>query len=379
LFAALCLWPLIAGPQDAWAPIDLRLPAGVFSEGNDTDRTIFGAIESLIDAVPPGEAIYLNVYYYDDQGITEHLEAAAERGVRVHALLDGRSLRRNRPAVRRLQELAAEFIDFGIEHVNHHKYVLFSRVRTQNGLVSGVVFQTSSNFTGSDSRKAQNAVILGDIGLYERYRRNWVEMSQARSAEEAGSVDAAPYTGGAATLYLSPVRDGDPVIDFLDGIPRDARNCAINIAHSRWTNSARGRRIAAALGRLAATCDIDVAGRFFCDENLKPRGCTGDVAEAIWEQLREAGIARLHRLCANELNVHSKYLLASYVEAEGAARDIVLTGSPNFTGTGLASNHEALLKIQDAALHRAYQANFERLRGRGMQAGDTCDGASSDD
>jgi phosphatidylserine/phosphatidylglycerophosphate/cardiolipin synthase-like enzyme len=372
LLAAFYLLPLAAGADDVPVPVDLALPAAIFSAGNETDRTIFNVVENLIDAVPPAESIYVNVYYYDDAGITDRLEAAAGRGVRVHVLLDGRSLERARPAVRRLRGLSEDFVDFGIESVNHNKYLLFSRVQTRDGLVDGVILQTSSNLTRSDAQKSQNAVIVGSIEIYERYRRNWIEMSHARAGQKALRVDAAPYTSGNVTLYLAPGRGADPVVEFLDAIPRDASSCTIGIAHSRWTNSVRGRRVAAALGRVASACDVEVAGRFICDENVVPTGCAGDVAEAVWGRLRDLGITGLHRLCAGESNLHSKYVLASYVEADGASRSFVLTGSPNLTSTALTRNYEALLKIDDAGLYGAYRANFDGLRESAMRPGDSC-------
>jgi phosphatidylserine/phosphatidylglycerophosphate/cardiolipin synthase-like enzyme len=62
-------------------------------------------------------------------------------------------------------------------------------------------------------------------------------------------------------------------------------------------------------------------------------------------------------------NVHSKYFLISARYGKGAAWEtLVFTGSVNFTGHGLETQDELLVKIRDVEAHARYVANFERLQ-----------------
>ncbi|GAA4956919.1 hypothetical protein GCM10025331_53820 [Actinoplanes utahensis] len=60
--------------------------------------------------------------------------------------------------------------------------------------------------------------------------------------------------------------------------------------------------------------------------------------------------------------VHSKCLLIEGKYIDDADRKWVLTGSHDYTDSALRENDEAFLRIESAAIHAQFRANFRTIR-----------------
>ena len=80
-----------------------------------------------------------------------------------------------------------------------------------------------------------------------------------------------------------------------------------------------------------------------------------ETSAEILQILRNGGVT-VHLL----LPIHSKYLLMDAVY-EGTRRQMVFTGSHNYTGPALTENDETLLRLAHPQLYADFLADWQRL------------------
>lgn len=323
-------------------------------------------ILQLIDGVPARSAIRVALYGLNDRDVAMALVAAHRRGAVVRVILDHRNV--VRPSYRILRrtlgtnttrgswvKLCPEDSGCHSAGINHNKFWLFSRTW---GL-SDVVVQSSSNMGSGSYRMQWNTAhtVVASTGsaeqrnLYDAYSGYFASLSRG------GGVRFAYSEGFSnARTYFFPRRSrasGDPIARVLDKVtcvdPTTRRRSAIRVAMFKWTRGSLAHKI---MQKTAQGCDVSIIYSM--------------LSSTPWRILHPARGRKPTLSCYVALNqknrpsryVHSKYLLIDGIY-QGRVRQLAMTGSANYTAAALASNDEAILRIDDG--FSAYLANFSEL------------------
>lgn len=346
-----CAAPAVAGdrrdrPERRLTPssAQFNVPSGTAEQQNAIARHI----ESLIDATPPGGLIRIAIYKFTSPTFANALVNAERRGVRVRLVVDAGS--RGNAAYRRVAKalgtsrkrpswiVACEHGCIG-DKIMHNKFYLFSRT----GPASDVVVQSSANMTTSNRVNAWNNVFTtSDPALYRGYGDYFSALAARRHRRGHYRVSH----GDGVTLYTFP-RAGDSAgsdtLYQLLGHVGCSGGTAVRVATYDLTRTDIARR----LWSLAHQgCDVRVVYT--------------ELGRRAGKLLRRSGGPRILDSHYRDTFVHSKYVLidGSY---SGEDRQVVITGSPNDTTPGLRDNDEAMLAIDDPAIHARYADNFAAL------------------
>jgi hypothetical protein len=227
------------------------------------------------------------------------------------------------------------------DKVMHDKFFLFSRT----GSARDVIVQSSANLTPTDRRNAwNNAVILRDARIYRAYGRYFSALAARRHA--TGRVTRS----GDVTLYTFPRAGHADTLDELLGHVGCAGGTSVHVATFAFTRTTIARRLRSLAHQ---GCDVRVV---YTDLGARAR------ALLTGTHLLRARYRYPDPRTGRPVNayVHSKYVTIDGTYA-GRPRRIVITGSPNITLPALRHNDEAMLKIEDAGVHAAYERNFAAL------------------
>ncbi|MDN3356748.1 phospholipase D-like domain-containing protein [Actinomadura sp. DC4] len=329
-----------------------NVPSGSVEEQN----AIASHIDALAAGTPRGALIRIAVYRFTSPAFAQTLLDASERGVRIQLVLDASA--RHSATYRRLAA-ALGTVRGGSSWVTacnrgcvgdrlmHDKFFLFSRT----GSESDVIVQSSANLTTTNRVNAwNNAVTFSDARLYRAYGRYFAALAARRHYAYHAT------RSGHRTLSTFPragrTQKSDTLYTQLGHVGCAART-SVHVTAFSLTRAGVARR----LWSLAHQgCDVRVIYT-----NL------GKGARRI---LRRKGGPRMlsshysyFDLSAGdevEAYVHSKYVAIGGTYA-GHGRRLVITGSPNYTVSGLRHNDEATLAIEDASVYGAYESNFLRL------------------
>jgi phosphatidylserine/phosphatidylglycerophosphate/cardiolipin synthase-like enzyme len=317
-----------------------NVPSGTPEQQN----AIADHIDSLIDATPPGGLIRIAIYKFTSPTFANALVNAERRGVRVRLVVDGGS--RGNAAYRKVAKalgtsrkrrswiVACEHGCIG-DKIMHNKFYLFSRT----GPASDVVVQSSANMTTTNRVNAwNNAFTTSDSALYRGYGDYFSALAERRHHKGHYRVTH----GDDATLYTFPRASGDTLYQMLGHVGCSG-GTAVRVATYDLTRTDIARR----LWSLAHQgCDVRVVYT--------------ELGKRAGRLLRRAGGPRILDSHYRDTFVHSKYVLIDGSYA-GENRQIVITGSPNDTKPGLRDNDEAMLAIDDPAIHARYADNFAAL------------------
>ncbi|WP_320783699.1 phospholipase D-like domain-containing protein [Streptomyces sp. CRN 30] len=342
----------------------------------------------LTGAALPGSTIRVAVYHLWEATVVGALLAARERGVHVRVLLDESSVS-DRPANTAYGRLAAGLgtdpgrrsyvatcpVDksclgdprYG-KSIMHNKFWLFSAVRG----AGNVVVQTTANSTPSaHTRFFNDALLLPDnptmYGAYAEYFdtmaagdwKNWKYRTAGGGPYEAYFFPRAGTTRATDTVYAAL----DRVTCVYEDGAGAARRTSVRVAIFKITRQAVAGKLVA-LQR--AGCRVSVV---YAESDS---AASGGGTKGTWEKLHTPGGPAvrcynddrdpLHpgRKLVTPYIVHSKYLLIDGVYA-GVRNKVVLTGSGNYTGPALRENDEAVIEVDDDALHDRYRAHFQRV------------------
>lgn len=215
-----------------------------------------------------------------------------------------------------------------------------------------MVVQASENLT---SRTLHNNVIISrdDADLYAGYLAYWRDL-----AAQTLDLNYYRHVDGTRTIaYFFPRNDGgDTVESVLENVVPTS-TCEIRITMAFWNEARKG--IATKLvGLHKAGCDVRVLTR---DETT---GVAGQ--DAIIHQLRAGHIKVGIYPTAGGSNIHSKYMTIDAQYATSATpkehRQLVFTGSHNYTGGALTANDETLMRVEDATVFKAFHDNWLTIR-----------------
>lgn len=366
--------PAPAGSVPAPKPISLSLPAAVFTDPvkvgqGQASPLILDKLVALIDATPEKATIHLAIYLFSYPEVVEALKRANKREVKLNLMLDlsREDSQEENPAtiaaLRQLQthtDLVICDSDAGSTAINHNKFVLFSAVHTAAGPVENVVFQTSHNFTLSDSKKMQDALILSHPGLYQAYVTYWQDM-KAKAAAGMKDFYYREYEDAAQGLsaFFFPKRRGgayygdDTIMEILNDIT-DPASATIQVGMSDWVASRKN-----VLDKLTQLHEqgarVEIVAKSSVDAEIL----------AGLQRLRQQGaFVKIYNMTLSgqpKINIHAKFMLIQG-SWRGAASTLVVTGSHNFTTNALRSNNEAMLMLKNHALFADYQAFYARLK-----------------
>jgi phosphatidylserine/phosphatidylglycerophosphate/cardiolipin synthase-like enzyme len=309
--------------QGAWYSVYFTDPGGPAS---DTLRG--GPDQALAEAIDAARySVDVAAYHLDLWSIRDSLLGAASRGVSVRLIVDSDNLLE--PEVQDLVEAGIPVLGDRRQSLMHHKFVVIDRQEVWTG---------SMNLTIGDAyRSSNNLIRLRSSQLAESFTREFDEMALddrfgAMSLADTPYPDAT-IDGTRMEVFFSP---DDGVARRLLELVRGARHTVEFLAYAFTADE-----LALAL------LDADQAG-------IEVRGVldAGQVNDPAseYDRLRSAGIdVRLDGLPGN---LHHKVILID--------REIVITGSYNFSASAEEHNDENLVVLHSPAIAEAYLAEFSR-------------------
>jgi phosphatidylserine/phosphatidylglycerophosphate/cardiolipin synthase-like enzyme len=337
----------------------------------ETSNVIMDKLVSMIDNTPASESIHISIYMINQQSVMDALKAAEDRGVNLHLIVDmsrSDSQVTNATSLPWLQtnlpnsEIIVSVNDVSTNAINHHKFALFTKVQTADGVLQNVTFQTSHNFTNADARKIQDALVFNNADIYQAFLNNWeLIKANASSGMKVNFVyNDTNVPAINAQLAFFPritggVHDGvDNILNSLNAITNVA-NAKVRIAMSDWDNSRQGivdKLIA--LHNQGATIEVYA------------KDAAGTQTKVKLRQLQQLGatvrIFNLGEGSAAKFNIHAKMMLIEGTWQGQANAKVIITGSHNYTDGALKTNNEVLVTLLNSPLFAQYDAYFNELK-----------------
>ena len=117
------------------------------------------------------KTIYVQAYGLTSYAIINQLIDAANRGVKVKALLDSSNFSETRSVVQDLRNAGVEVIKDKIHGIAHNKVIIIDGHKVLTG---------SFNFTeAADKRNAENLMLIDDPYVAHQYFMNWISRRKA--------------------------------------------------------------------------------------------------------------------------------------------------------------------------------------------------------
>lgn len=330
---------------------------------------IMNALVELVDGALPGSDIFMNIYEIDYIPLVRALEAAQKRGVLLHLMIDSSkaaSWKKNKVAVTALKavirapgELVLIDNDNGVNAINHHKHLLFSRVKLRGNLIRNAVFTTSENFTNRELTVLEDAILFSDPDMYNAFIENWHKMKQlALSGMKRFAFGSFYSNSGAVQAQFFPERmagswDGHyQVADFLDSLDGHFDKDTIRVGMDQWSD-----------------------GQLEILEKLMSLHDKGAQIEIIVRNEHSIGLGsgflgKLHAfkdrgaevlILPDDQIIHSKFMMVQG-QISGKQRKVLLVGTLNYTNPATQHNNNLLLKIEDPEVFAKYRANFKNIQ-----------------
>lgn len=354
--------PLAAAPPTREVTFTRGVPDG--------DPAIEDRLLALIDGARTGARLRVAFAYLDQEHVAEALGDAADRGVDVGVVLDERNQMLigdkwawNDAVAELARRLGDRLVlcgggDLPTDELGgcvgdskqHAGFVLVSG--TCDG-ASHVVAQTSAHPTRGQLAQHNNLVVVReDRALFDAYGAYWDDLAaRRRDPDYYAIVDGDsgtrlflyPRAGGAAGDHA---RDTDTIYRLLHDNVDCSGGTRVRVAMAYWSTS-RGYLVDE-LARLAgAGCVVDA----IVDPDRVGAEVAADLRAVLGKRLHEVG------------GVHHKALLIDGGYS-GARRRLVWTGTQDFTLAALRDNDETILRIEDDAVHAAFDAGFDAMLAR---------------
>jgi phosphatidylserine/phosphatidylglycerophosphate/cardiolipin synthase-like enzyme len=358
--------PLVieAEPAAAVTPTD----GAVFNDPTDPAKqyAIRDYIRSLIQSTASGSTIRIAMYHFNNTSVSGDLLAAAGRGVRVQLVLDhgtassaavqslisGLGTDRAKASWVTLCTQDAACIGSAGTPIMHNKFYLFSNVSG----ASNVVVQSSANLTPENAENYWNnaVTLVGNTNLYNGY----VSYFNDLAAKQKNADYYRTVSSGNAKAYFFPRAGTDEATDTIYNALDDNVSCEGNSSVGTET----GRTIIR-IGMWYFSRD-DIARKL---RELADQKCWIEVVYTTMDAGSRGHLAGhdrivLYRIDDGTYIIHSKYMLIEGTYAKLKDTKWVFTGSHNYTNAALRENDEAMVRIQSAAIHDQYRANFRTAR-----------------
>jgi hypothetical protein len=343
-------------------------------------------IIDLINRTPGGQSIRVSLYGFGREAPAVALLEAQARGVDVGVIMDGTN--EGPPATVALTTLRNGLSPqkpglpanklrlcrsgpnndkgscLGVDK-NHSKFYLFSA--TNDGSTN-IVVQSSANLIWSQLAQFNNLVIArGDAALYDGYLAYWKD--QNTDAPSANYYES-PHGSVVGTLpilaYFFPRASGDTILSVLGNV-QCTGNKSLRIVMAFFSD---GRlAVAKKLAQMAAGNLLGLKTEKATLPQCKVEAilrAEPDTSPNVVDALEEGGVTvRVIGESETQSTVHSKYMLidSDYDVGNGAKpRKLVFTGSHNYTYGALRLNDEQLIRVEDAGIYAAFDANWTHIR-----------------
>lgn len=324
-----------AAAADTFTPIS----GPVFGDPTAASNRILSRLLNNINHTPRNGTIRIVGYSFSLGRVADALLAAKRRGVHLQIVLDGHS-RIWSPSTRLAAVLGSDPTrrDYlvltkgsarGTRGVTHQKSWSFSKV----GQTPYVTMVGSTNLTGYGME-----VQYSDMYTYTNRKDVYDAFSSLQSRQKFDTPLASPYvtwpwTSGSAYFFPYPTGtvDTDPVVARINALPSDV-NTNIRVSQFAWYNT-RGIWIADALAakKAAGATVTAVLGE--------------SVGTGVKNILTRAGIPMYPGVFTTKKRIHTKLMLASYLDATGPHTRI-WTGSDNWTNQSFF-NEETMVEVDD--------------------------------
>ncbi|WP_419998299.1 phospholipase D-like domain-containing protein [Streptomyces boninensis] len=360
----------------------------------------FTQLIQLINATPAGESIKASMFELEDKAVADALVAAKNRGVSVKLIVDDNTRDKGSAAYAALKsalganDAAGSWIvvcddkfedDDGVDDVsrgcasvpppnpayNHNKFFIFSKISgfSDGTSYSKVVWQSSSNLNDWYKVESYNdSVTFVDPVVYDGYAKFHEDERRLRgSASGDNTYYWSTPTGSAYRAYFFPRGDAnynnpatDTIVNTLNEVScsytgTDGKKHQTDIRVAMFQFLGSRKQVANKLAELRGKgCWIDVV---YSEGDATVKGI-----------LDGAGIQSLACSFNNgpgiDVRTHTKFWLLDG-DYNGSITPRVYTGSHNWTGSGLRSADEAMVRITGADYHAKYLSYFYKIR-------DTC-------
>jgi phosphatidylserine/phosphatidylglycerophosphate/cardiolipin synthase-like enzyme len=360
----------------------------------DQQEAIVDRIVELIDGAAAGSTIRMSMFYADDATIPDALVGAHDRGVNVQLVFDsketGETLYPGLVSALGTDTTASSFVlacpaDRGCignrplssDSINHNKFFLFSSTLG----TPDVVVQSSANLhNGRDGTKGwNNALILtGNDTIYQAYQTYFGNLVARKVNNYYYTTGQPPVTSGDAKVHFyprhescsdsSPCPYSDPSTDTIETV-LDHVDCfgnttvgtgdhrtIIRVNQNIFSRTYLAQKLVA-LDK--AGCYVEVVENF---DPTDPNQTTAlkDMLAATTSGYN--GVLVRYYCSDDSVWTHSKYLMVEGNYYGGPDREIVWTGSANFSYNSLRQSDETILQLEDPTVFAAYKANFDSVR-----------------
>jgi phosphatidylserine/phosphatidylglycerophosphate/cardiolipin synthase-like enzyme len=321
--------PVVETPvSGGWYSVYFSRPSG----SGDTSTYHGGLDETIAASVADAQhTIDVAIYEFDRQPLADALAAAHARGVAVRLVTDSDTVGEDGIGI--VEEAGIPVVEDDRSAIMHDKFMVIDQ---------SVVWTGSMNYTMTDVyRNDNNLLRLTSSRLAANYATEFDEMFTGHqfgtTSPENTPNPKVSIDGSLVETYFAAEGDtASHVIEAIRGAQDSIEFMAFTFTHDEIGQAVIER----------AQAGVQVRGVF---EQQQAEGCCPEVLRAM----QEAGLNV--RLDGNPYKLHHKVIVID--------RQIVITGSYNFTAAAENSNDENLLILHNADIAGAYGQEFERVWG----------------
>jgi PLD-like domain len=332
---------------------------------NGVDHHILGRIAQMIRQAPPRSSIRIALFSIDDQEVFDALVALVDpkqhRDVALRVVQNGEA--RDKPMAKALAKALGDAHRFcgggqrgaciskADSSIMHSKLFLFSRTRDENDQPrSHVTWFGSANMTRQTGAATWNnaVAVYGDAKLYDAlgegyFERLWRQDDGDTKNDDFYDADRGRgYFVSAASgtvVHASPSATDLVAARLANVTPGDG--CAVMVSQNMIHDSRP--QVIAQLVRLASD----------------PRGCK----VRVLVNHHDGSVGALQRAGATVRfsPTHDKlFLVDARWDGSKSRRQLVFTGSHNWTASANTTNDELLVRLQNPAVYGPFVKYFER-------------------
>ncbi|RSN26150.1 hypothetical protein DL990_32480 [Amycolatopsis sp. WAC 01416] len=321
-------------------------------------------LRRLIDGAPANSTIRTAQFLLRDEPITDALAEAAERGVHVQVLVNGRAT--GHP---NYQDLKNRLKKTGDEkswakscadgrgcnggNAMHNKFFLFERTLGAAAVVATGSANFSENTTGGKGGWNSYYTDVGNAGLFARYNDYFTDLRKVAEGATANPdyYEANPpvVTGNTKSYFYPRLKDegNDTVENSLKEVGCLSEKSKIRIGVWSLTRMKiiERLRFLAALG-----CTVDIVAL------RMTAGACETLMKGQPDRVRLRGFK-----AGNEHGIHEKNMMIEGDYLKPGTK-VVFTGSQNFNNPSLHENDENVIRILDNdGIYRSFVKNFEQV------------------
>lgn len=208
--------------------------------------------------------------------------------------------------------------------VSHSKWITVSRLRSTGATA---LLSTSTNWShGQFTLSESGLLVVGDRSLYNAFVTRWNSSSRCASVRCTTPQSASWLGSGAVRVMFFPVGTGDAI--------------AGELSRAACRSGGSLRLSSLFLSRPAVVVQL---------EQARARGCVVRVVLGV-----EPTAATSRALTPHVGHIHDKMLLITTPHVNE-----VISGSANFTGSGLRTNDEQLTRSSGSQVRNKYRSFFD--------------------